>query len=220
MVKMLLCVAVIRPLHSELATETCTKLMLKLTSSADTDTTTAMCLNARVLGSLVCPTTFIREMTPQLMKKLITDIRQPMCSQLLEYIFCHQMVLCDGAKATKWLEEALPDSGVDGLAALLVQNLSVFHSPTRRRFVCCLASIFPDKDTLFGNMKAGEQIEPLVQTVRERQRFLDRIAWTETSRGNRQDFEAGFRLTLGMILQKYFTSNVSTYFSICRTYLH
>ena len=42
LVKMLLCVAVIRPLHSELAIEVCSKLMSQLAGS-DTAATTAMC---------------------------------------------------------------------------------------------------------------------------------------------------------------------------------
>ena len=60
--KMLMNAAVVRPLHSELAIEVCSDLLNKLTTSgAGKDEEDqrkhlrVLCLAARVLGSLVCP---------------------------------------------------------------------------------------------------------------------------------------------------------------------
>ena len=61
--KMLMNAAVVRPLHSELAIEVCSDLLEKLTTGgAGKDEEDqrkhlrVLCLAARVLGSLVCPT--------------------------------------------------------------------------------------------------------------------------------------------------------------------
>ena len=58
---------------------------------------------------------------------------------------------------------------------------------------------------MYSHMSGAEDIEPTVQTVRERQRCLDRIAWTEeeaVSNGatpirDKMDYEAGVRLIIG-----------------------
>ena len=131
---MLLCVGVMRPLHSELAVEVITKITRKLiadnagskqTEEARSDVT-ALC--ARILGSLVCPSTFFREMTSQLMAQLIANITWPSSASLLEYIICHQMALY--RDASDWLEPIKEE-----LTHALVRNLGVFYSKTRLKLI-------------------------------------------------------------------------------------
>ena len=85
------------------------------------------------------------------------------------------------------------------------QLIFFFSLPVRRRLARCLASLHGEEKIVYSHMSGGEDIEPTVQTVRERQRCIDRIAWTEedaVSNGatpfrDKMDYEAGVRIIIG-----------------------
>ena len=189
--KELICVATFRPLHQDMATKTVTKLLRKLTQTGS-ENLASLCLCLKVLGSLVCPATFFKELHDGVMKLLLESAENPSCARVLEYALCQELELYQ--EGSTWID------GIGGLGPLthvFATKLNTFDPDVRKRFVHCLASLSP-QNRRFESMNMAEGIEPTVQSVRDRLRYLECVSWTASS-SERLDFEAGFRYLIGQL---------------------